>query len=316
LTNSFTVCGHHVITIIHPSLKESLNRDTTPGSTNTASYELIRDLAENKLVLFGTQFEDALKDCVAGLVIAPEERGILQELSATLEGYGKRNLGCPSRQILNSANKYLSFSLLKKAGVKTPLTKLLKGNKNSLDDLSGFNYPFIIKPVDGCDSRQVYLVENNDDLEIALQAFHKMQPILIQEHIQGEHLSVTLLGRGENVYPLSLNLQEFRCRKPFHYSGGTTGIKHPMREKIFTQAIKAWRATGTSGLGGVDLVVSHSGIYVVEINPRPTAPVIAIASCPSYNLGEMIIHTAFREGVKIPLFNETVRFDVNHLSSP
>lgn len=310
LTDSFTACGHQVITVIHPSFQESLTKDTTLGSTNTVPHRLIRELAENKLVLFADHFEDALQDCMAGLIIAPEERGILQRLSATLEGYGKRNLGCPSKQVLNSANKYLSFSLLKKAGVNTPLTKLIKGNRNSPSELGGFTYPLIIKPVEGCDCRQVYLVENNDDLKIALQAFHKRQPILLQEHIRGEHLSVTLLGNGENVYPLSLNSQEFRCRKPFHYAGGTTGIAHPLREKIFTQAIKAWRATGTGGLGGVDLVVSHSEPYIVEINPRPTAPVIAIASCPNYNLGELIIHTAIRKEFKIPLFNETIRFAV------
>jgi predicted ATP-grasp superfamily ATP-dependent carboligase len=63
-----------------------------------------------------------------------------------------------------------------------------------------------------------------------------------------------------------------------------------------------------STLGGVDLVVSHSGIYVVEINPRPTAPVIALASCTNYHLGEKIIKAAFKQRVSNPLFSKSVSF--------
>jgi predicted ATP-grasp superfamily ATP-dependent carboligase len=167
-----------------------------------------------------------------------------------------------------------------------PCTKLLRGNSNISDEIKeNFDYPSILKPADGCNSHQVYLVENQTDLIAALEVLGE-RLLLVQEYIEGEHLSVTLLGEGKDVYPLSLNSQVFRGRKPFQYCGGTAGIKHPLQEQIFSQAIRAWQTAMISGLGGVDLVVGPSGIYVVEINPRPTAPVIALASCPNYNLGK------------------------------
>ena len=66
----------------------------------------------------------------------------------------------------------------------------------------------IIKPLMGVDCENIILIENIEDLTLDLdKIFIPGSRILVQEYIDGEAISVSLISDGKKAVPISLNKQ-------------------------------------------------------------------------------------------------------------
>lgn len=202
------------------------------------------------------------------LIIAPENDGILYNLTRLIEKENILNLGSHSYGIKVAGNKYNTYQKIKDA-VKVPKTLPLK--------------KYIIKEIDGCGGSN-QLVFN--------------EKYIIQEYIEGNSYSTSFIVQEDRIYPLSLNRQ---CYKEGKYLGGEININHPLKDKIIEESIKALkRIEGLNGYVGVDIMLDNEkNIYVLEVNPRITTSIVGLDIAPS--LSNLLVDNAHKKDLNYKL---------------
>lgn len=313
LINSFVNYKCKVSTVLHSNCRKL----SLPGVETHENVEHIKKpypfFDSSNYKKFLNLFKEPLANCDAALVIAPETGGFLANFTSLINKSGKLNLGSSVTGIYKTQNKYKTYSILAKNNVLVPETYLVDNIKasNIKKIAKKLGYPLIVKPVDGIGSKNVFLVESEKELfchplltsqTLADNFFSNSSAVLLQKYIKGEHLSVTIIGSNEAI-PVSLNKQYFNDFKPFKYLGGMVGVDRADEHKIFCAASQAWDAVGgLQGFGGVDVVVNNKNVYIIEINPRPTTPIVALSSCLKNNLAELLLQAHNSKTIK-PVFN-------------
>jgi predicted ATP-grasp superfamily ATP-dependent carboligase len=229
--------------------------------------------------------------CDVGLVIAPDH--LLADFTRTIE-HETHNLGCGSTNAALCANKKLTSRILASHGIAVPAEA-----RNGLK---------VVKPVQGCGSEGVRLTEDTPGPgEIG------------QQYIDGEHLSVSLVGSrvvgeaclyysGEPPLVLAVNRQESRIDGGrLEYPGGETPVRHPRNEEIVAAAVKAVTVMGCQGYAGVDIVLADRP-YVVDVNPRVTTSVVGIAACMKEEIADLLIKASRGETTGPVHLSGTVKF--------
>jgi predicted ATP-grasp superfamily ATP-dependent carboligase len=120
---------------------------------------------------------------------------------------------------------------------------------------------------------------------------------------------VSLLAHGQRATVLTLNRQVVRGSRPFSYRGGATPLEHPLAE----QAIEAARRTcealpGLRGYIGVDLVLTRSEAFVIEVNPRLTTAYLGVRCALDENIAAMAIAACRGTLPGAPAVRRSVRF--------
>jgi predicted ATP-grasp superfamily ATP-dependent carboligase len=141
-----------------------------------------------------------------------------------------------------------------------------------------------------------------------------------QEYIEGEHLSVSLVGSrvigdvceywsGDPPLVLALNRQaiEVDPEGRFHYRGGETPIDHPRRDECLEVARKAVEVLGCQGYAGVDLVLADRP-YVVDVNPRVTTSVVGIATVMEEEIADVLVSASKGTGPREVHLSGRVRY--------
>jgi hypothetical protein len=211
--------------------------------------------------------------CDVGLVIAPDH--LLPRFTIILEQH-THNLGCGSMSAAVCANKVQTAKILRSHGIPVPD-----------EAASGMR---VIKPVSGCGAQGVRL----SDQPAGAAEFG-------QQYIDGEHLSVSLVGSrvvgdaclyfsGAPPLVLAINRQSIEVGDDgaFHYYGGETPVDHRRSGEILQVAKKTAEVLGCQGYCGVDVVVSDR-VYVVDVNPRITTSLVGIAACMKEEIAQILV---------------------------
>jgi len=244
---------------------------------------------------FGEEITRLAPSCDMGLVIAPDH--LLSNYTFLLE-QSTHNLGCGFMTVALCANKVQTGKILRDNGIPVP-GEAGTGKR-------------VIKPVKGCGAQGV-----------RLSAGQPSDGEFVQEYIEGEHYSVSLIANriigdaclyfsGNPPVILAVNRQEIEIAPDgsFHYRGGETPV-HPVREtEIAETAQKAVAVLGCQGYCGVDVVVADK-VYVVDVNPRITTSLVGIAACMKEEIASLLIAASKGEGPKDVHLSGHVRFDTN-----
>lgn len=158
----------------------------------------------------------------------------------------------------------------------------------------------IIKPLVGVDCENMVVIENIDDLTYDLEkTFPPGSRIIIQEFIDGEDVSVSLLCNEGKAIPISLNKQfvELKDEKGT-YIGGMLPFESEYKDEIFDIAKKACEhVKGLKGFVGVDLLLGSDDeiypAYLLEINSRFTTPYVGLKKIANFNIVKTIINENF-----------------------
>lgn len=140
-----------------------------------------------------------------------------------------------------------------------------------------FGYPVMVKPAAQGSSLGVSLVEGHDQLVAACaRAAGFGDEVLVERHIEGQELSVAVLGDR------AIGAVEIETTRPFfdhqakHAAAGDTRYLFPPRlgaersRGVLHLAAMAHRALGCAGVTRVDLIVSATGNeYLLEVNTAP-----------------------------------------------
>jgi predicted ATP-grasp superfamily ATP-dependent carboligase len=266
-------------------------RDVIRRSFQSCGYEVVMPTSSD----LDAEIRRLAPGCDVGLVIAPDH--LLAGFTRTLEGIC-HNIGCGSMNVAVAANKKRSSAILSQHGIPVPEERG-EGQR-------------VIKPIRG-----------HDALGVRLSTGPAGEDEFGQEFIDGEHLSVSLVGSrvvgdacefwsGDPPLVLALNRQliERDQQGRFHYRGGETPIDHPRGDECAQIAQKTIEVLGCQGYIGVDLVLSDRP-YVVDVNPRITTSLVGIAACMKEEIIDVLVRASKGKGPKEVHLEGRVRYGID-----
>jgi len=241
----------------------------------------------------------------ATYIIAPETGHTLQSLVEVTEQTGKISLNCESEAIKTVADKAALYDDLQKKGFRTPKTLVLNSSDSLIQVTQAIkrelSYPVIFKPVDGVGCGGLSIVKEEAHVKKALEkikAESRTTHFVVQQFIEGESASVSLLCNNKKAVALSFNMQSITLAEPNEtssYDGGCVPFNHPQKQEALSLAEKVVESfSGLRGYVGVDLVLAKNGSHIVDVNPRLTTSYIGLSKVADFNVAEALINSVIK----------------------
>jgi predicted ATP-grasp superfamily ATP-dependent carboligase len=227
-------------------------------------------------------------------LIAPETDRCLERLAARVERRKKLLLGSGAAAIRRASDKSGLARLLRAHDLPSPETVVLRSATDIADARRAavrLGYPVVVKPSRGAGCEGVTLVRAPGGLRRAIvraRAAGNQAPVLIQRYVKGVPASVSLLADGQRGVVLTVNRQLISGAEPFSYRGGITRFDHPLATLAAETAMRALAALpGLRGYVGVDLVLTRTEAFVIEVNPRLTTSYLGVRAAIQGNVAAM-----------------------------
>lgn len=253
------------------------------------------------------RFEADYQHCIAMShavwPVAPEEGGILESLNQKVLNAGRRLLGCQPEAVRIAASKYATAQRLSRAGISvaptftSPFLMVTKG-------------PVVAKPDDGAGCQNtLYFYNQAEAREWALA--EGGAGFVFQPYLSGEQLSLSVLCHESGCQLLSVNRQHIRLEDgQLRFHGVTTNALPDPDGRYADLALRVFSAIpGLWGYVGIDLIVTHAGPMVLEVNPRVTVSYAGMRSALGFNPAEKVLslpdNSPFSELPPVILMNDT-----------
>ncbi len=165
------------------------------------------------------------------------------------------------------------------------------------------NKKMLIKPADGVACQGIRVLNSFEELHESLKYMEtSFSHVLLQDFVEGQPCSVSLLSNGFKALPISLNLQKIEFNGDgVEYGGGQVPWDHPLKQEALSMAKNIVESIdGLKGYVGVDMILADK-VHFIEINSRLTTPYVALRNVVDFNLGRAIVESAI--GNLPPEFN-------------
>jgi len=210
------------------------------------------------------------------VLVAPETGGILADCSRTLAARGGRTLGATPEAIELTGDKERLETFLRALGIRTPTHRRVIPAHGLPSDAP---YPAVLKPIDGAGSTETYWIGSPEDLP---ESARVEEVVLLQPYVSGIPSSASFLvgpeGRAQfvGIGRQRVEIEEGR----FVYRGGVLPDRDADFAPVLARAVEA--VPGLRGFVGVDFLrdqnkYDHTGVTILEINPRPTTSYVGLA---------------------------------------
>ena len=172
--------------------------------------------------------------------------------------------------ISRSRDKLRALQLLSRKGIGLPVT----GFAHSPDDIPDLiqmvgGAPLVIKVLEGTQGMGVVLAETHKAAESVIEAFLGLkQDIMVQEYIKeagGADIRCFVVG-DKVIAAMKRQAKAGEFRSNLHRGGSASLIKITPEERM--TAVRAARVMGLN-VAGVDILRSHHGPLVMEVNSSP-----------------------------------------------
>jgi tyramine---L-glutamate ligase len=244
----------------------------------------------------------------ATIVIGPEFDGILLKAARHVAACGGRLFSPNPEFIRIAADKHETCRRLAAAGVRVPEGIVLESDAKLPSD---FEYPAVLKPVDGAGSQDIQLVVGPHD-EPRPYAW----PRRLEQYMPGLTASVALLCGPSDCVPLMPCKQRISDDGRLRYTGGDLPLAIGLAERATAVGKRAIAALpATTGYVGVDLVLGRdpnaTEDFVIEVNPRLTTSYVGLRAAAQSNLAEAMVLVAAGETPEIAFSRRPLEFDVD-----
>jgi pyrrolysine biosynthesis protein PylC len=165
-------------------------------------------------------------------------------------------------------------------------------------------YPVIVKPATGSGSVGVHRADNEEQLKQAIKKSSSLDDeLIIQKFIEGQALSLELIGLGKDPLPLQIIQLEFEenygCKRVFAPDLAT----EEERKKFVDISVRIAKSLNLNGLMDSQAIVDDKGVpLMIEINARlPSQTPTVVYHSSGINMVELLAK-AFIKG-KMPNIN-------------
>lgn len=240
------------------------------NNLNKDKYEVIPMVINSK-----KEVVDMIKDLDFVFLAFHGEFGEDGSIQCILESLGISYSGSKPLTSALCMNKKQSKRILKAEGI--PIAKgisLYKHEGVNLEEIEKLKYPMIVKPNSGGSSIGISLVYSREELRSAiLEGFRYGDEIIIEEYINGSEYTIPLLN-GEVLPTLSI----FHKGTFFDYKSKYNDtdtieevafLPESLQSEINEIAEKCYRIFDCKAYARVDIMVSNSKPYVLELNTLP-----------------------------------------------
>jgi D-alanine-D-alanine ligase len=243
----------------------------------------------------GTEFiQNILREKVDIVFNIAEGRGTYRsresQVPAILEMLDIPYTGSDPECLAICLDKPVTKKLVRLAGIITPEWRVVN-NKDELEDISFADFPFpaIVKPAYEGSSKGVHgksLVDTQEQtysiVNESLRVYQ--QPIMIEQFIDGDEITVGLLGNSPHRVVLGMmRIIPRKQKNRFVYSVEVkrdwqnlvdyevpANLKEEVQKEIVKASLKTYDVLGCRDFARIDFRVSKDGIpYMLEINPLP-----------------------------------------------
>ncbi len=288
-------------------------------ATKTAHVTVLRDMRLDGLPLPGCEvveidsiatwrdeFDRLATAADRTMVVAPEFDGILRGILRRLTAVGGRSLNADDAFVETTSNKQLTADRLAAAGVAVPHARTVDADETKLP--ADFEYPAVLKPLDGAGSQHTLLVHGPGD-EPAPYPW----PRRLERFVRGRAASVAALCGPVGRVMLPPCWQELSEDGRFTYCGGAIIREPSLAARATALASHALDALPPAhGYVGVDLILGNElrgeADVVVEVNPRLTTSYVGLRAALRENVAEALLRVAAGERVDLTLGVPDVAF--------
>lgn len=297
---SITVEGQHMLEGLITDLNP-IGADYILSEDSQIDYQTINHESENCTpLIIDRELVSWLDENVSGydacFPVAPEEDLILYEITKILEENEVKTIGSSSEAVLACSDKFETYNRLKDDFPMMESEKVFFSAIKNYKDIFSRGEKMLVKPADGVSCSGVQIVQSYGDFIKAsahLKRTTSLPYFLLQDHVEGESTSVSILSTGEKTTSLSLNRQNIGFNQgKLTYNGGEVPYQHSLSDDAQDIAEKVVKSMGgLKGYVGVDLLLDEANdeVYILEINPRLTTSYVALRRLLNFNLGEAII---------------------------
>jgi predicted ATP-grasp superfamily ATP-dependent carboligase len=263
-------------------------------------------------VLSRSSHDEELERLAAGadatILIAPEFDGILWKTARRATAGGARLLSPSLEFIRIAADKQRTCESLQAAGVPVPAGRILESDEPLPAE---FEYPAIVKPVDGAGSQDTYFVRGLQDPPPAYAWRRRLE-----RYVPGLPASVAMLCGPKGCVALAPCRQRISDDGRLRYLGGELPLAVGLAERAQALAERAVAATPPAvGYVGVDLILGRepdgSEDAVIEINPRLTTSYVGLRAAAKSNLAEAMWHAGSGDLRPIAFVDRPIEFDAD-----
>ncbi|MFI4938323.1 MAG: 30S ribosomal protein S6--L-glutamate ligase [Candidatus Berkiellales bacterium] len=172
--------------------------------------------------------------------------------------------------ISRSRDKLRAHQLLARKGVDMPITGYAH-SADATDELIGFvgGAPLVVKLMESTHGQGIVLAETEKAAEGVINAFRELNAnFLVQEYIkEAKGCDIRCFVVGDKVVAaMERTAKEGDFRSNLHHGGTATMVKLTPEERQL--ATKAAKVMGLD-IAGVDIIRSHRGPLVLEVNSSP-----------------------------------------------
>jgi phosphoribosylamine--glycine ligase len=219
-------------------------------------------------------------------VIGPEAP-LVAGLAGALEDAGIAAFGPSAAAARLEGSKIFAKELMADAGVPTASHALLRDHAEALEHLSGASYPAVLKADGLAAGKGVIICATEAEAREAVEVYFVERrfgdtEVVLEEHLDGEELSLLALCDGENVVPLA-SAQDYKRigdgdRGP---NTGGMGSYSPvpefddptvdeLTERVHRPIVELLRSRGVPyhGVLYAGLMITEEGPKVLEFNCR------------------------------------------------
>jgi D-alanine-D-alanine ligase len=168
-------------------------------------------------------------------------------------------------------DKFISRAVMNELGIKTAEGRCIKIRKDLKEP---YDYPFVIKdPVNGS-SRGVYIINNEDDWEKALNEISEGRTFLCERYFKGREINVAVLNNEVLGDVEIIPANDFYDFESKYESDKTKYVVSPdyserVSKLIWNASLDIHRALGCKGVTRSDFMVNGDDYIMLEINTLP-----------------------------------------------
>jgi phosphoribosylamine--glycine ligase len=221
------------------------------------------------------------------LVVVGPEAPLVAGLVDELEASGIAAFG-PSREAARlEGSKLHAKELMAEAGVPTASHTVVRSREEAMGQIAGASYPAVLKADGLAAGKGVIISRSEAEARDAVEVFFTEQrfgetPVVIEEFLEGEELSLLALCDGENVLPLA-PAQDYKRIGDGDVGSNTGGMGsyspvpgidaaevEGIADLVHRPIVDAMRRRGTPyhGVLYAGLMLTEAGVKVLEFNCR------------------------------------------------
>jgi phosphoribosylamine--glycine ligase len=204
-----------------------------------------------------------------------------------LEAAGIAAFGPSAEAARLEGSKVHAKELMAEAGVPTAAHTVLRSRSDALEQLARASYPAVLKADGLAAGKGVIICATEDEARDATDAFFVEQrfgptEVVLEEHLEGEELSLLAICDGENVVPLA-PAQDYKRIGDGDEGPNTGGMgsyspvpgfdserAEEIADAVHRPIVDLMRRRGTpySGVLYAGLMITDAGVKVLEFNCR------------------------------------------------